>query len=382
MVKEMKPVIFKKGLGCGKVEGIRGLYKDPYGRWYVRKSFEGIDRQLTLENLNENPTFSELERKAAQGLRRLEKSMEKQAGTCKKAHPVKSTLDKAKDRCVQYLDVDYKQRGVSHAVWLRRKTELAGFAFASKPLVEIDDHNLALLREKLDSATPKSAIDLYLHIKAVFSLAIQDGKHFGANPCARVLKPAKLTDKDVRYISVAESAKVFAHMDLMSDVYGEEIACFFYLLTLGMRATSAILFDAEDLKPCADGYYYRVINHKTRRTMDFMQLIPAHMGERLKALGRFTKSLKDLLDKTNKIIVDVLHRDVSQKHLRKGFLTECINAGGFSVESVELITHTTKDIVQRHYNAKTQESIDQIMRWWNAAFWQAVEAAEPLDLSE
>lgn len=379
MAKDMKPIVFKRGLGCGKVEGIRGLYKDQYGRWYVRKSFEGIDRQRTIEDMNENPTFSEAERKAARELRRLEKDIEKQGVVSKKARPAKSTLEKAQERCAHYIEVDYKQRGVSHAVWLRRRAEMRGFAFACKPMMEIDDHNLALLRERLDAATPKSAADLYLHIKAIFSLSIQDGKHFGANPCARVLKPAMMQEKDTRFVSLHESAKVFAHLDLLSDVYGEQVVCFFYLLTLGMRATSAILFDAKDLKPCADGYYYRVINHKTRRTMDFCQIIPPQMGERLRTVGAFTKSLKDLLDKTNKIIVDVLKRDVSQKHLRKGFLTECINAGGFAVSDVELITHTTKDIVERHYNAKTQEKIDDISRWWNAAFWQAVADADPLD---
>ena len=379
MAKEMRPIVFKRGLGCGKVEGIRGLYKDQYGRWYVRKSFEGIDRQRTIEDMNINPTFSEAERKAARELRRLEKDIEKSGNFSKKAQPAKSTIQKAQERCVHYLEVDYKERGVSHAVWLRRRREMQGFAFSSKPLLEIDDHNRALLRTKLDASTPKSACDLYLHIKAIFSLAIQDGKHFGANPCARVLKPAMMQEKDTRFVSLHESAKVFAHLDLLSDVYGEQVVCFFYLLTLGMRATSAILFDAKDLKPCVDGYYYRVINHKTRRTMDFCQIIPPQMGERLRTMCAFTKSLKDLLDKTNRIIVDVLHRDVSQKHLRKGFLTECINAGGYPVESVELITHTTKDIVERHYNAKTQEKIDDISRWWNASFWQAVADADPLE---
>ena len=377
--KDMRPIVFKGGNTCGKVEGIRGLYKDLSGRWYVRKSIDGVDRQKTLENLNKSLTFSVLERAAASALKALEKEMAS-TGIARESKPQKSEIDVGQDLCKDFIERVYSLR-VSHQVLLRRRREMQGFAFCKKDSDSIDQHNSLILKQKLDDCrakTPRHELDLYKHIKAVFSIAIQMGKHRGVNPCALLPAPMQYQEKDCRFVSLQESAKVFAHLDLLSDVYGEQVVCFYYLLTLGMRATSAILFDAADLKPCADGYYYAVLNHKTRMEMPFLQIIPPHMGERLRSMGAFTLSLKDLLAKTNSLMQKILHKDLTQKHLRKGFITECMQAG-FSLQETKRLTHKTEEIVDLHYNAHTQDEVDRVMRWWNAAFWQAVADADPLE---
>ena len=73
--EEVRPIVFKSGKGFGKVDGIRGLYRESSGRWFVRFSCSGIDRQKTIE-VNNNPTFSGLERIATTALKALKKEVE------------------------------------------------------------------------------------------------------------------------------------------------------------------------------------------------------------------------------------------------------------------------------------------------------------------
>ena len=76
--KEMRPIIFKGGRDFGKVLGIRGLYKDQSGRWYVRKAINGRDRQKTIDFGGKNPTFSLADRLAYRAIRELERELEAQ----------------------------------------------------------------------------------------------------------------------------------------------------------------------------------------------------------------------------------------------------------------------------------------------------------------
>ena len=381
----MRPILFKGGRDFGKVVGIKGLYKDPSGRWFVRKVTNGKDVQKTVDFGGKNANFSTAERLAQRALRALESEHVGDVVECKTLKATKSALEKAQAECAKYVGGPYAT-GVCQRVAHTRLREAQGFAFVSdgmpKPTArELNDHNTELLSARIAEMVAQQknvlAHEYWKHIKAIFSRAIQYGAHFGMNPAMQVKEPIKMDEKDERWISLDESARVQAELPYWMEKHGietgkaKEVFLFHYLLTLGMRATSAILFNADDLKLSGDLWRYRVINSKTNRVMPVAQLIHPTFAKALKKIGAFSFTEKSLQNVLNEAIKEILGKDVSTKHLRKGFLTEVIESHLFSESDARRLTHRTQDVVESHYYALSQRAADAVSEWWNDRWFDA-----------
>lgn len=386
----MRPIIFKGGLSFGKVIGIRGLYREASGRWYVRKVVGGRDVQKTVNFGDKNVTFSLAERIAQRAIKALENEHVYNDNVEKpKATTTKSVLEKAQAECIKYVGGPYST-GVCERVAQTRRREAQGFAFVSDGTSqatarELNDHNTSLLSARITEMIAQSKLVLaheyWKHIKAIFSRAIQYGAHFGMNPAAQVKEPLKVEEKDERWISIEESARVQAELPYWMEEHDIEVQrareafLFHYLLTLGMRATSAILFNADDLRQSGETWRYRVINSKTNRVMPVAQVVHPTFAKALKKISTFTHSEKSLQTVLNDAIKEILHKDVSTKHLRKGFLTEVIESRLFTESDARRLTHRTQDVVESHYYALSQKAADAVSEWWNDKWFDAFEKA-------
>lgn len=378
--KDMRPVQFKDGREFGKVIGIRGLYKTVKGEWYVRKAIGGIDKQKPVDLGGKSPTFSTLERLAESALKALTAEIMPKVGTAEKTESKpKSAIERGQKACTDYVTKIYAPQ-CSKEVARRRIKEAEGFAFVTRGMKDseaesLNDFNVLRLtqtiNEKIAANQFVAAQDFWKHLQAIFSKAISYGAHKGLNPTAHVKKPADMTEKDTRFIGLSESAQVQANLGQYlnnrkcDERKAHEISLFHYLLTLGMRPSSAILFDSDSLKEEKGVYRYTVINHKTRRKMPVSQIIHPEFAKELKQMGKFSFCEKSLLDPLNDAIREILGKDVSAKHLRKGFLTEIIESKEFSESDARRLTHKANDIVENHYYALSQKAADAVSKWWN-----------------
>ena len=382
----MRPVTFKGGKVFGKVEGIRGLYRDPSGRWYVRKVVGGTDKQKTLTFGTENPSFSVLERAAQKALREMEKEavgtvMVKEAGTAR------SVIERGQRLCAEYVSGQYAA-GVAKKTAHRRIGELAGFAMTTDPReeAEVQAHNLALLQAKINAYEEKGqsvgAREIWRHVKAVFSRAMACGVHRGLNPAQLVRGPVDTMEKDTRWVSMSDSARVQAELPYWMQEQGmdtdtaKQLFCFYYLHTLGMRSTSASAFKADDLHESGGVWRYSVINSKTGKRMPVSQIIPPLFAKALKKIGAFSRSAFYMTQILNRAMRDILGTDLTLKHLRKGFLTEIIESRLFSETDARRLTHHTADVVESHYYSLSQRSADAVSEWWNTHWMDCFETQE------
>ncbi len=382
--KDMTPVVFKNGRDFGKVIGIRGLYRSVKGVWYVRKAINGIDKQKKLDLGGKTPTFSTLEREAAKALKELTANiMPRVAQIAKESTRPKTLLERGQKACADYVTNIYAPQ-CSKEVGRRRIKEAEGFAFVTRGMKDEDaeslnKHNVLKLTQIINEKTAANqfvaAQDFWKHIQAIFSKAISYGAHKGLNPTAHVKKPADMSEKDTRFIGLEESAKVQANLQRylndhnIDERKGQEITLLHYLLTLGMRPSSAILFDSGSLKEEKGAYRYTVINHKSGRKMPVSQIVHPEFAKELKQIGKFSFCEKSLLDPLNQAIREILGKDVSAKHLRKGFLTEIIESGEFSESDARRLTHKSNDIVENHYYSLSQKAADAVSKWWNEKWY-------------
>lgn len=385
MGEKMRPIVFKGGLPCGKVVGIKGLYLSPTGRWYVRKSIEGVDRELTLEGMPENVTFSGLERAAKKGLIELVRRMRPDVQRAKSkaeasavSAEARTAIERGQEAVSRYMEKVYCPS--VRAVGSRRRHEMEGFAFVTKDLRREEDeialHNVALLNERIaaleEAGHMVAAYDYRRHVQAVFSRAISYGAHKGTNPATDARKPCDLRSEDKRWVSMEESARVQAELPgwlqehHYNDAKATEVCALHYLMTLGMRASSAIRFRADALETDPDGTIrYWVVNTKTNRRMPVSQIIEPKMVFLLRKIEHFTYSKWSLLEALNAAIPEILGKDLRAKHLRHGFITEVIASREFSYYDARRLTHKTQDIAENHYNGLSQASADAVSIWWN-----------------
>ena len=390
---DMTPIVFKNGRDFGKVLGITGLYKDPSGRWYVRKAIGGIDKQKTLDLGGKTPTFSLLERLAFKALKDLKADIGTPQLKPKDNKEIKpkvyeNAIEEGQAACMDYVQSRYII-GKSQEVARRRLKEAEGFAFVTKKLEEHEDqiaaHNAKLLAQKVaekqEAGFETAALDLWKHVQSIFSVAMSEKAHLGVKPGRKEAKPGDYSQQDTRWIAISESANVQANLPLelkARNINGrklEEICLFHYLLTLGMRPSSAILFESKDLIEDNGVFRYFVKNHKTKKRMRVSQIIAPKFGKALKSLGKFTFCSKSLLDPLNAIIKDSLGKDVSAKHLRKGFLTEIRDSGEFGHDDIRRLTHSTGDTAEKNYFGTNQKRADAVSTYWNEQWSVAFDKA-------
>lgn len=390
---EVRPIIFKNGKDFGKVDGIRGLYREAGGRWYVRFSCSGIDRQRTVE-VNEKVTFSGLERLASTALKALKKEV---ATELQNKNPVQSsvkksplsTIEKGQELMINFIKETYSTSTKNTS---RRLGQLKGFSLtgrnAGKSVEEVDAHNTRLLKEILEEKKgTQSALEWWKGIHAVFSQAMQAGMHTGLNPCLKQNRPGDFIEKDYRSLSVEQLATIYN--SIKTNVFNidnnliKQCLCFFYLLCTGMRSTSAILFKAQDIEQVKINgkykYYYRVYNNKRSKKMPYKQLISKHIINELKQIHSFTYSVKTLQNTINRFMKHCYpDSGLCCKHCRKSFINECVEKGGFDLQTVGLITHLSpmeagqNVTIIKNYYSKGQLPCDKIMSWFNRDLFSAI----------
>lgn len=391
--KDVRPVIFKNGKDFGKVDGIRGCYRDATGRWFVRYSRSGIDRQKTIE-VNGSPTFSGLERIATTAIRSLKKEVEAEL---QKRNPVQespkripvSVIEKGQETMISFIRETYS---ASKKNTSRRLGQLKGFALtgrsAGKTVNEIDEHNARLLKEILEERKgQQSALEYWKGIHAVFSQAMQAGLHTGLNPCLKQNRPGDYCEKDYKSLSIEQLATIYN--SIKTNIFNidnnliKQCLCFFYLLCTGMRSTSAILFKASDIEQIKVNnkykYYYRVYNNKRSKKMPYKQLISKHIINDLKQIHSFTYSIKTLQNTINKFMKHCFpNSGLCCKHLRKSFINEAVEKGKFDLQTVGLITHLSpleagqNVTIVRNYYSRGQRPCDKIMSWFNRSLFNAI----------
>ena len=390
---DVRPVIFKNGKDFGKVDGIRGCYRDATGRWFVRYSRSGIDRQKTIE-VNNNPTFSGLERIASTAIRSLKKEVDAELV---KRNPVQQTtvkspvsvIEKGQMMMISFIKETYAS---SKKNVTRRLGQLKGFAMtgrnAGKSVEEIDSHNARLMREILEQRKGnQSALEYFKGIHAVFSQAMQAGLHVGLNPATKQNRPGDYCEKDYKSLSIEQLATIYN--SIKTNIFNidnnliKQCLCFFYLLCTGMRSTSAILFKASDIEQIKVNnkykYYYRVYNNKRSKKMPYKQLISRHIINELKQIHAFTYSVKTFQNVINKFIKHCYpDSGLCVKHLRKSFINEAVEKGRFDLQTVGLITHLSpldagqNVTIVRNYYSRGQRPCDKIMSWFNRSLFNAI----------
>ena len=391
--ENVRPIVFKNGNGFGKVDGIRGCYKDSTGRWYVRYSCSGIDKQKTID-VNGKLTFSGLERLASTALKALKKEVEAEL---QKRNPVKPTLTKAPVSVIengQLVMIDFIKEAYSSSTKnvSRRLGQLKGFALtgrnAGRTVEEINSHNANLLKTILEERKgQQSALEYWKGIHAVFSQAIQSGIHAGLNPATKQSRPGDYCEKDYKSLSIGQLATIYN--SIKTNIFNidnnliKQTLCFYYLLCTGMRSTSAILFKASDIEQIKVNnkykYYYRVYNNKRSKKMPYKQLISRHIINELKQIHAFTYSIKTFQNVINKFM-KYCYPDsgLCCKHLRKSFINESVEKGKFDLQTVGLITHLSpmeagqNVTVIKSYYSKGQKPCDKIMAWFNRSLFSAI----------
>lgn len=389
---EMRPIIFKGGKEFGKVEGIKGLYRDPSGRWFVRYSRSGVDRQKSIQ-VNGNPNFSGLERAADSALRKLKKEVMDELNThtdTQTPTPEQDTFETALKRgCAQmekFITSTYSL-ATGEANVKRRVIQLEGFCLITKNtkakyIDDLNNHNINKLNQMLNEFEGKQkAFEYYKGIKAVFTKAIKAGVHLGQNPAYLVSKPIDNTKKDYGYLTIKQMSNILYtikndnnNIVTLSKQERKELCIFCYLLSIGMRATSAILFKGEDVEAVKDGdntkYYYTVINHKLKIIMPYKQMLSNYIVKEfdLMSFSGFTMNLDKLTDSLNLYCHSVDDSGLTLKHFRKGFINSCCGELGFDIHDVERLTHIPTSTIEKSYYSQAQPICDNIMTSFNNNF--------------
>ncbi len=188
-----KPVVTTKS---GKVQGIRGLYKDPSSeRYYVRYSFHGIDKQLTIYPKNE--TFSGLERAASQGLGQLKKQVKSTAGESlpENVQSPKDRISCAQAALVKAIETHWGRRGTTQKHIKRLLQFTRGMCLCSESKTKeksvYDAHNLRLARDFVEDGrlSGSQRREAYRSIFTVFSELIRAELHHGSNPAVHLIRP-------------------------------------------------------------------------------------------------------------------------------------------------------------------------------------------------
>lgn len=380
--KDMKPVVVS---ASGKVEGIKGLFKDERtGRFFVRKTIKTpdgklLDRQKTV-HVNANLTFSGLEILAQRALKALEKEMRPIVDAMPTPAPKaqKTPLEQGQIQLKRFLE---GEKGKYSSKTLGEKMKRCdGFALVTRSLLNdeatITEHNKNLLIERLAKYEGRNeASEIFKDLSSVFNSALKAGVHVGVNPTALVKKPCDVLKKDFKYITINQMGEIINLINLEFDYNltkvtknytREELLLYFYLLCIGMRATSAILFKIEELKKLDGNYIYNVINNKIGKVMPYYQIISEKIYNNFNLffIGNFDHSDIELSRELNKYIKVVCGEEYSSKHLRKGFINSCCS-GGFEPQFVEMITHEPSGVFFKNYYSIGQTKVNEIMNWFN-----------------
>lgn len=384
-----KPVIFKTS---GKVQGIKGLYRDPSSkRMYVRFSFHGIDKQKTITP--KNMTFSELERSAAKAMNELKKDVKGQVPEVSNAEkrPSVSALEYGIKQLPQEISKHWGCRGTSQKYIRELLRVTDGMAICTTKrqfeIAEIDRHNKSKARERIEQSglSQCQKFKLYNGIRQCFDKLIELRLHNGCNPIIEIPRPIYVQGRKTSVLDLETAAHVIH--EIRSDKDGDEVRnlemeLFFRLcVETGQRPKDIYMFDA--LKISDKHYQFR--SHKTRREQRVMHLLSDNtmmlIGNIMLKRGgevafnqtwenkhgsseQFTcfwrLSFASYTQYINKVIHLIAGNDVSLYSAKHFFITEMFRRTN-SEFWAEVFTHEGRTVNQRNYLHPEQKKADEIL---------------------
>lgn len=381
-----KKVIIKPS---GKVDGIRGLYKDcSSGRWYVRLSFHGIDKQVTIECKNE--TFSGLERAAGRALRILKKEVESiSTGEMETNKRNPALLFSNGEKALQNaIKKRWTLKGTSEKKIKEYMRHCSGLVLCENKhfASTIDAHNVREAQGRIynDGCSNQSREERFCTINTVFKQLILCGVHKGSNPCDSIPKPKHCVNRrldEFTFERAAEVIKAIREQFKNNDVRRDEHELFFRLcFETGQRPKDVYLFDARDIK---DGHYH-FSSHKTERFQRVSHKLSNEVMELTRRLIDARKSIFFSQRWKNEFVGDevfecfwetsfamfsralnnIIHKlygpSVSLYYTRHFFVSEVFRITG-SEFWAEAFTHEGRNANEIHYLHPDQEKADEIL---------------------
>lgn len=396
----------------GKVEGIRGLYVSPVTkRVYVRFSFNGVDKQLTIHP--KNMTFSELKREASKAMTVLKRSVSEACESNKKYSSCKLS---SVERGVALLpDViakhwSFKGRTQKYIDELIRVTK--GLAICTSnnktDISEINKFN-SCVAEKIinqEGLSDCQRFRLFNGISLCFGQLIKDGRHFGINPVRDIPKPSYCINRRSSTLNFDDAALVLSLIrnDASTDKI-KRMECELFLMMAvetGQRPRDIYMFNVSWI----DGEHCQFRSHKTSREHRVMHLLSIRVRMLISDIiiarsgvstyscrwknkhgndecfdSFWRLSLYSYESYINRIIRNYVGSDISLYSARHFFVTEMFRR----TESefwAEVFTHEGRNTNQRNYLHPDQKRADEILTGFCDTFESIITSLEIAGLED
>lgn len=272
-----KPVLFKPN---GKVVGIRGLYRTPTGRYFVRYAYHGIDKQMSVEPKNQ--TFSGLEKAAKSALIQLKKNVKEVFCVDQESNNVVQIdiIEKGKIELRNKVSEIWGARGCTQGYIERLLLKTKDLAICSSKkrtdIEKIDRYNIEQLKKNIEKSVSDCVKDQALRMtKTIFLQFIQMGIHNGINPVFKINtvkyhKTARTNDLEYDAISLIHRHIRENTIDKSVPYVDKELELFFILcVETGQRPVDIYYFDARNIV----NNHYLFVSHKTSRPQRVKHLL-------------------------------------------------------------------------------------------------------------
>ncbi len=388
-----------------KVQGIRGLYKDQSsGRFYVRYSFHGIDKQLTI--CPKNSTFSGLDAAARKGLNELKKIV-KSIANDKESDAIVTKKDKiscAQTALVKAVETHWARRGTTQKHIYRLLQFTRGMCLCRpsnrKDASTLDAHNLEIARSVIEGASLSDCQkrEAYRSIYTVFNELIHAGIHTGNNPAHFVIRPkhnASIRESELTFEDAAIVIHAIREDKTVDAIKRAEAELFLRLcMETGQRPIDIHMWTPMKMTP---DRHYQFSSHKTSRAHRVKHIISKQVqelamtivlmrsgsieyphkfdnkfgnDEHYSSFWRLTKTVYE--NYINAIIRHELCDESKTLYCARHFFVSEIFRRTESEFWSEVFTHEGKTINQRNYLHPDQEKADEIIIGYMNAFEQTL----------
>ncbi len=408
--KMTKRLVIKRS---GKVEGIRGLYISPETkRVYVRFSFRGIDKQMTI--YPKNMTFSELNRTASKAMTALKRSViessvcsrESKGNSCS---PIEYGVRVLPDEISKH----WSNRGRSEKYINELLRVTRGMALCNhsnrRSVADINKHNQNIASQVINASglSECQRFRLFNGINLCFTQLISSGRHLGVNPIRDIPKPVYTIGKRNGVLDFDSAAKVILKIrndTNINDLKRLECELFMRLaVESGQRPKDLYMFN---LGMMADGNHCRFRSHKTSREHRVMHLISKPTKDLITQViisrsgcASYTQKWKNKHGNDeifesfwrlgyqtydqyiNGVIRGTIDKKLSLYSARHFFITEIFRRTD-SEFWAEVFTHEGKSANQRHYLHPDQKKADEILTGFCDTFESIITSLEIANLED
>ncbi len=391
----------------GKVHGIKGLYKDlSSNRFYVRYSFHGVDKQLTV--FPKNLTFSGLEKTASRGLTELRRRVMEAVGEAEPEMVLspKDKISRAQDALVDAIEKHWAKRGSTqrHIVRLLRFTKGLCLCSTQKPkdkqLFNEHNHHVAMTMIENHEFSDGQRSQAYKSINNVFSELIHAEIHHGSNPAVALIKPKNVCESRTTELTFADVAAVIRYIrnDQTIDALKRIEAELFIRLCIetGQRPGDIHRWNVLNITP---DKHYLFDNHKTSRKHRVAHLIsdvsmnlamtaivmrggtveyPQSIGNKYRENDDY-QSFWRLCPSAyghyiNSVIRNVVGEDKTLYCARHFFISEMFRMTDSELWA-EVFTHEGRNVNQRHYLHVDQSRADALLKEMSKRLDEAIRIA-------